>query len=157
MPVPTVHIYSGPTHLPTPIIASGEPHLKMADANSSSASDIEKSGGVEEIKQAHHEHVEVGEKFSALRIDGDDEDHMHEPPMTFKRAMSLLAMAFLWTGSQIPVYLYGKTTTSIDDPRTDCPLGAIPPYIYGDIGGVDRWIWFVSDFWPHFWSILTLD
>lgn len=22
-------------------------------------------------------------------------------------------------------------------------LGGIPPYIYSDIGGVDRWIWFV--------------
>jgi hypothetical protein len=41
--------------------------------------------------------------------------------------MSLLAMALLWTGSQIPVYLYGS----------------IPPYIYQDIGGADRWIWFV--------------
>jgi MFS family permease len=58
--------------------------------------------------------------------------------------MSLIAMAFLWTGSQIPVYIFG----------------AVPPYIYGDIGGVDRyvpppgegrkqltffhsWIWFV--------------
>lgn len=47
--------------------------------------------------------------------------------MTFKRMLSLIAMAFLWTGSQIPVYL----------------LGGIPPYIYSDIGGVDRWIWFV--------------
>lgn len=41
--------------------------------------------------------------------------------------MSLVAMAFLWTGSQIPVYL----------------LGGIPPYIYSDIGGTDRWVWFV--------------
>lgn len=41
--------------------------------------------------------------------------------------MSLVAMAFLWTGSQVPVYI----------------LGGIPPIIYGDIGGVDRWIWFV--------------
>ncbi|KAJ9623525.1 hypothetical protein H2203_005787 [Taxawa tesnikishii (nom. ined.)] len=41
--------------------------------------------------------------------------------------MSLVAMAFLWTASQIPVYLFG----------------GIPPYIYGDIGGTDRWIWFV--------------
>jgi MFS family permease len=41
--------------------------------------------------------------------------------------MSLLAMAFLWTGSQIPLYLFG----------------AIPPIIYGDIGGVDRYTWFV--------------
>jgi len=41
--------------------------------------------------------------------------------------MSLIAMGFQWTGSQIPLYLWG----------------AVPPYIYGDIGGVDRWIWFV--------------
>lgn len=36
-------------------------------------------------------------------------------------------MAFLWTSSQIPVYIFG----------------GIPPYIYRDIGGTDRWIWFV--------------
>lgn len=47
--------------------------------------------------------------------------------MTFKRIMSLIAMAFLWTGSQIPVYVFG----------------GIPPYIYREIGGTDRWIWFV--------------
>ncbi|KAJ8067292.1 hypothetical protein OCU04_004650 [Sclerotinia nivalis] len=57
----------------------------------------------------------------------NDEDHNHEPPMTMNRLMSLVAMAFLWTGSQIPVYLFG----------------AIPPYIYGDLGGSDRWTWFV--------------
>ncbi|GAB7346704.1 hypothetical protein MBLNU459_g1822t1 [Dothideomycetes sp. NU459] len=62
-----------------------------------------------------------------LRTYGDDEDHEHEPPMSFNRAMSLVAMAFLWTGSQIPVYLFG----------------GIPPYIYGDIGGADRWIWLI--------------
>ena len=47
--------------------------------------------------------------------------------MTFRRIMSLIAMAFLWTASQIPVYIFG----------------GIPPYIYRDIGGTDRWIWFV--------------
>jgi len=36
-------------------------------------------------------------------------------------------MNIVWTGSQIPVYLFG----------------GIPPYIYGDLGGIDRWIWFV--------------
>ena len=41
--------------------------------------------------------------------------------------MSLIAMAFLWTGSQIPLYIFG----------------GIPPLIYGDIGGTDRWTWFV--------------
>lgn len=44
--------------------------------------------------------------------------------MSFRRLMSLIAMAFLWTGSQIPVYIFG----------------AIPPYIYADIGGVDRYV-----------------
>jgi hypothetical protein len=48
--------------------------------------------------------------------------------MTFKRFMSLTAMGLLWTGSQIPLYLWG----------------AIPPYIYRDLGGLDRWVWFVS-------------
>ncbi|KAF7954206.1 hypothetical protein EAE96_005335 [Botrytis aclada] len=62
-----------------------------------------------------------------VRTYGDGEDHDHEPPMTMNRLMSLVAMAFLWTGSQIPVYLFG----------------GIPPYIYGDLGGSDRWTWFV--------------
>lgn len=64
---------------------------------------------------------------NGLRTYGDGEDHDTEPTMSFKRLMSLIAMAFLWTGSQIPVYIFG----------------AVPPYIYADIGGVDRWIWFV--------------
>ena len=29
------------------------------------------------------------------------------PQITFTRLMSLVAMAVLWTGSQIPVYLFG--------------------------------------------------
>ncbi|MCJ1278699.1 hypothetical protein MMC21_006516 [Puttea exsequens] len=62
-----------------------------------------------------------------LRTYGDDGDHDHEPPMTFKRVMSLVAMAFLWTASQIPVYIFG----------------GIPPLIYRDIGGTDRWTWFI--------------
>lgn len=62
-----------------------------------------------------------------LRTYGDNEDHDHEPRMTLRRFMSLTAMAFLWTGSQIPVYLYG----------------GVPPYILRDIGGADRWTWFV--------------
>lgn len=47
--------------------------------------------------------------------------------MNFKRSMSLVAMAFLWTGSQIPVYIFG----------------GIPPLIYREIGGTDRWTWFI--------------
>lgn len=28
--------------------------------------------------------------------------------MTFSRAMSLMAMGFMWVGSQIPLYLFGE-------------------------------------------------
>lgn len=50
----------------------------MADVSPSSSSDVEKVG----VKEAHHEHVEIKQgQLSALRIDGDDEDHMHEPPV----------------------------------------------------------------------------
>lgn len=36
-------------------------------------------------------------------------------------------MSFLWIGSQIPLYLFGS----------------VLPTIYQDIGGVDRYVWFV--------------
>ncbi|KXT00240.1 hypothetical protein AC578_1224 [Pseudocercospora eumusae] len=89
------------------------------------------SGDVGHIEQIHtNERVPGHDKYyekSGLRTYGDEADHDHESPMTFKRMMSLVAMAFLWTGSQIPVYLFG----------------GVPPYIYRDIGGVDRWVWFV--------------
>lgn len=45
--------------------------------------------------------------------------------MTPRKLLAFAALAFLWTGSQIPLYLFG----------------AIPPYIYADIGGEDRWTW----------------
>lgn len=41
--------------------------------------------------------------------------------------MTLLSMSFLWIGSQIPLFLFG---------------GCLPT-IYIDIGGVDRYVWFV--------------
>ncbi|KAH8684839.1 MFS multidrug transporter-like protein [Tricladium varicosporioides] len=97
------------------------------------------SVGKETSRVTHLENLEVIRTISqvpgnshyyekdGLRTYGDDEDHDHEPPMTIHRLMSLVSMAFLWTGSQIPVYLFG----------------GIPPYIYGDIGGTDKWVWFV--------------
>ncbi|KAF2203863.1 MFS general substrate transporter [Delitschia confertaspora ATCC 74209] len=72
-------------------------------------------------------HTNYYERDGLRTVGGDDLDHEHEPPMTKRRLMSLIAMAFLWTGSQIPVYLFG----------------GVPPYIYADIGGADRWIWLV--------------
>ncbi|KAJ1335759.1 MFS transporter DHA2 family multidrug resistance protein [Microdochium nivale] len=48
--------------------------------------------------------------------------------LTSRRLMSFIAMALLWTASQIPLYLFA----------------GISPIIYGDIGGTDKWIWFVT-------------
>jgi hypothetical protein len=59
--------------------------------------------------------------------------------MSFRRLMSLIAMAFLWTGSQIPVYIFG----------------GIPPYIYADLGGVDRFVQSFSFFGGT--SVLTIE
>lgn len=44
-----------------------------------------------------------------------------------KLFLALVAMSFLWVGSQIPLYLFGS----------------VLPRIYSDIGGVDRYTWFV--------------
>ena len=65
--------------------------------------------------------------------------------MTFRRFMGFTAMAFLWTGSQIPVYLFGTAgNPSVYGVLTlTISIGGIPPYIYRSIGGSDRWIWFV--------------
>ncbi|GLI80080.1 hypothetical protein PoHVEF18_008430 [Penicillium ochrochloron] len=80
--------------------------------------------GDEKAVMQHQEHKTDADGSS-------NEAGLHESekdiPMTFRRFMGFTAMAFLWTGSQIPVYLFG----------------GIPPYIYGSIGGADRWIWFV--------------
>ena len=86
---------------------------------------------VDQVEQIHTNervpgHTNYYEK-DGLRTDGDGLDHYQQPKMTTKRLMSLIAMAFLWTGSQIPLYLFG----------------GIPPYIYRDLGGLDRWTWFV--------------
>jgi hypothetical protein len=48
--------------------------------------------------------------------------------------MAIVAMALLWTGSQIPVYLFGMIVVYRSVPRTNVILGGCPPYIYGDVG-----------------------
>lgn len=97
-------------------------------SDSAPSPEAEKSGAT--VEALHTNERVPGHNYyekDGLRTDGDGQDHEHETPITFARLMSLVAMAFLWTGSQIPVYLFG----------------AVPPYVYGDIGGADRWIWFV--------------
>jgi MFS family permease len=86
---------------------------------------------VEEYKQEVAQNGTVQHKHESLRAHArpydDNEDHEHVPPMNFKRLMAFVAMAFLWTGSQIPIYFYG----------------GIFVYVYGDIGGSDRWVWMI--------------
>jgi len=56
-----------------------------------------------------------------------DNPNVHHS-MNSRLAVSLLAMSFLWIGSQIPLYLYGS----------------VIPHIYGEIGGADgRYVWMV--------------
>lgn len=92
-----------------------ENHTQYPDTSDHSSSSLDKQAA-----PTNSEHLEVIRTVSrvpgndhyyekdGLRTYGDNEDHEHEPPMTFNRFMSLLAMAFLWTGSQIPVYLFGE-------------------------------------------------
>ncbi|EXJ84295.1 hypothetical protein A1O3_04962 [Capronia epimyces CBS 606.96] len=94
----------------------------------------QQEGGVPPVD--HVERIKTAEKVEGhpgyyekdgLRTYGDGVDHDHEPPWTVRRILSLVAMAFLWTGSQIPTYF----------------MGAIPPLIYRDIGGVHNWTWYI--------------
>jgi MFS family permease len=112
---------------------TNDAHVAQSESSEASPSPIVEKGTGKHLEQIHTNERIPGNPTGAyyekdgLRTYGDDEDHDHEPPMTFRRICALIAMAFLWTGSQIPVYIFG----------------GIPPYIYADIGGVDRWIWFV--------------
>ncbi|KAF2404014.1 MFS general substrate transporter [Trichodelitschia bisporula] len=95
----------------------------------------EKSVSPPHSEHEHEHEKDVGEKVGTphhaeefpVKTDPEAAVNETDDKMTFKKIMALVAMAFLWTGSQIPVYLYG----------------GIPPYIYGDIGGTDRWTWFI--------------
>ncbi|PSK33560.1 hypothetical protein B9Z65_7447 [Elsinoe australis] len=103
----------------------------MMERTSSSGGSSAEKVGTQRVEQIHtNERVPGHDNYyekDGLRTYGDGEDHDHEQPMSAKKFLALTAMAFLWTGSQIPVYLFG----------------GIPPIIYADIGGADRWIWFV--------------
>ncbi|RKL39897.1 hypothetical protein BFJ72_g6626 [Fusarium proliferatum] len=76
--------------------------------------------------QTEHAVATYQEK-NAFQDHADESGEGQNTKMTKRRFMALVSQAFLWTGSQIPVYLFG----------------GVPPYIYADIGGHDRWTWFV--------------
>jgi hypothetical protein len=71
-------------------------------------------------------------------------------------SIALTPLRFLWTSSQCPLYLFGQFSSNLpiahscgmNIVQNDIGLiltktGGVPPYIYGDIGGVDRWVWLV--------------
>jgi hypothetical protein len=63
----------------------------------------------------------------SVRTHAIDAHGLISAQMNLKLFLSLMAMSFLWVGSQIPLYLFGS----------------VLPLIYSDIGGVDRYVWFV--------------
>lgn len=67
---------------------------------------------------------------TGLRDNSMGVNHEVEDPWTFKRWMLFTAMGFLWTGSQIPVYLYGGVIEKIEI----------------DIGGADRYVWLLLSY-----------
>ncbi|KAI1336357.1 fungal trichothecene efflux pump [Xylariaceae sp. FL0016] len=92
-----------------------------SDHSKGEVTELEKVATKDVVPENTHYYEKDG-----LRTENDGMRH-EDLPMSNKRKMALVAQAFLWTGSQIPVYLFG----------------GIPPYIYGDLGGADRWVWFV--------------
>jgi hypothetical protein len=58
----------------------------------------QKDGHIEQIHTNERVpgHTNYYEK-NGLRTYGDDADHDHEPKMSFRRIMSLIAMAFCWS------------------------------------------------------------
>ena len=84
---------------------------------------------------------------NGLQTTGDDEDHNHEPPMTFSRLMSLISMAILFSGSHIPVILLGKHDFPQMSIRYSLSnenyLGPVQAYIFRDIGGSDHSVWYI--------------
>jgi len=78
------------------------------------------------------EHMEPGygdERGPDAVKDVKDEDNPYVyEHMNWKLFSSLVAMSFLWVGSQIPLYLFGS----------------VLPDIYGEVGGANgRWVWMV--------------
>ncbi|OAA75849.1 Major facilitator superfamily domain, general substrate transporter [Akanthomyces lecanii RCEF 1005] len=70
------------------------------------------------------EHKDANEAHATHVIESGVHEHMNLRLFT-----SLVALSFLWVGSQIPLYIYGS----------------VLPDIYGDIGGSTngRWVWMV--------------
>ncbi|TKA79621.1 hypothetical protein B0A49_00968, partial [Cryomyces minteri] len=92
-------------------------HAPSSDGSPEAGTRSLEKGAVEQIEMVKtNERVPGHANYyekDGLRTYGDDEDHDHEPPAN--------------DDVEIPVYLFG----------------GVPPYIYRELGGADRWIWFV--------------
>ncbi|KAK6435286.1 hypothetical protein LTR95_008524 [Oleoguttula sp. CCFEE 5521] len=120
-----------------------KPNSEQSSGNPAQSIEVEGAHPLCDITAVEKDHVEELEKIQTIervgtnaqyyekdgmRTEGDGFDHVgaHQK-MTPKLFMALVTMAFLWVGSQIPLYLFGSVVTTI----------------YADIGGLDRWVWFV--------------
>jgi hypothetical protein len=93
--------------------------LEVVPTNTNNEEKRAENGGVEEDDGYIHHKVSLPSVYQCVCLT--------YVQMNLKLFLSLMAMAFLWVGSQIPLYLFGS----------------VLPLIYSDIGGVDRYVWFV--------------
>lgn len=91
--------------------------VHIESAKESSSGEAPAASDSPEVEHTHHERVSQSLLFVPLP---------NNAQMSFRKFTIFASMVFLWTGSQLPVYF----------------LGAIPPIIYADIGGVDKWVWY---------------
>jgi Fungal trichothecene efflux pump (TRI12) len=112
---------------------AGVVHLSMGVLQRAQEIETVNSAGSDNSSSGRHDFVEksvdesyVHQKVSRHLLTIDPETDPSRQ-MNMQLFLSLTAMAFLWVGSQIPLYLFGS----------------VLPRIYSDIGGVDRYVWFV--------------
>ncbi|KAK1050699.1 hypothetical protein LTR74_016980 [Friedmanniomyces endolithicus] len=94
----------------------------LANGDSGSGRDV-----VEELEYAEPRYGQQGVSKEVSGVNEEDDPNVHQH-IDFRLFVSLVAMSFLWVGSQIPLYLYGS----------------VLPLIYSEIGGANgRYVWMV--------------
>lgn len=88
--------------------------------------DLEKDDTAQQESVESHTPPNEAEKGLQMAKTRSKAPVVHEK-MNSRLFLTLTCMSFLWVGSQIPLFLFGS----------------VLPSIYQDIGGVDRWVWFV--------------
>ncbi|KAK3500884.1 fungal trichothecene efflux pump [Neurospora crassa] len=117
--------------------------MRQANIMSSNEKDKASTGSAVEKALAHNPPpgLEKAEGTQASAAKALDENHQAPSTSTdfeqhngdstrlsVRKAMALAALACCWTNAQAPLYLFA----------------AVPVFIYRDLGGVDRWVWFVT-------------